>query len=71
MLPHWQVKQLKRFKEDANEVKSGFECGISIEDFNDIKVGDVMNHTKYKKSKENFKFVIMANKEKNKIQHLN
>ena len=37
-----KVKQLKRFKEDANEVKSGFECGISIEDFNDIKVGDVI-----------------------------
>ena len=37
-----KVKQLKRFKEDASEVKSGFECGISIEDFNDIKVGDVI-----------------------------
>ena len=37
-----KVKQLKRFKEDANEVKSGFECGISIEDFNDIKVGDII-----------------------------
>ena len=37
-----KIKQLKRFKEDANEVKSGYECGISIEDFNDIKVGDVI-----------------------------
>ena len=37
-----KIKQLKRFKEDANEVKSGFECGISIEDFNDIKVGDII-----------------------------
>ena len=35
-------EEIKRFKEDANEVKSGFECGISIEDFNDIKVGDVI-----------------------------
>ncbi len=37
-----KIKQLKRFKEDATEVKSGFECGVSIEDFNDIKVGDVI-----------------------------
>ncbi len=34
--------QLKRFKEDAAEVKSGFECGISIKNFNDIKEGDVI-----------------------------
>ncbi len=37
-----KIKQLKRFKEDANEVKAGFECGISIEDYNDIKVGDII-----------------------------
>ena len=37
-----KIKQLKRFKEDANEVKSGYECGVSIEDFNDIKVGDII-----------------------------
>ena len=35
-----KIKQLKRFKEDATEVKNGYECGLSIEDFNDIKVGD-------------------------------
>ena len=35
-----KIKQLKRFKEDINEVKSGYECGLSIEDYNDIKVGD-------------------------------
>jgi translation initiation factor IF-2 len=33
---------LKRFKEDVNEVKKGFECGMSIENFNDIKVGDII-----------------------------
>ncbi|KAI4453276.1 translation initiation factor if-2-related [Holotrichia oblita] len=32
---------LKRFKEDVKEVAAGFECGISIQNFNDIKVGDV------------------------------
>ncbi len=34
------VLQLKRFKDDVKEVVQGFECGISIEKFNDIKVGD-------------------------------
>ena len=33
---------LKRFKDDAKEVKEGFECGMSFERFNDIKVGDVV-----------------------------
>ncbi len=37
-----EIQALKRFKDDVNEVKSGFECGISIKDFNDIKVGDVI-----------------------------
>ncbi len=33
---------LKRFKDDVREVKEGYECGIGIENFNDIKVGDVI-----------------------------
>ena len=33
---------LKRFKDDVKEVKSGFECGLNIENFNDIKVGDIV-----------------------------
>jgi translation initiation factor IF-2 len=33
---------LKRFKDDAREVQSGYECGIGIENFNDIKVGDII-----------------------------
>ena len=37
-----RVASLKRFKEDASEVRSGYECGISIANFNDIKVGDVI-----------------------------
>ena len=36
------IGQLKRFKDDVNEVKSGYECGLSIKGFNDIKVGDVI-----------------------------
>jgi translation initiation factor IF-2 len=35
-----KISSLKRFKDDAKEVASGYECGIGIENFNDIKVGD-------------------------------
>ncbi len=34
------IASLKRFKDDASEVREGFECGIGLENFNDIKVGD-------------------------------
>ncbi len=37
-----EINQLKRFKDDVTEVKNGYECGISIKSFNDIKVGDVI-----------------------------
>jgi translation initiation factor IF-2 len=37
-----RVTSLRRFKEDANEVRSGFECGVGVSNFNDIKVGDVL-----------------------------
>jgi translation initiation factor IF-2 len=37
-----KVSSLKRFKDDVKEVAQGFECGIGIENFNDIKVGDVI-----------------------------
>ncbi|MCI0625510.1 MAG: translation initiation factor IF-2 [Acidobacteria bacterium] len=37
-----KIASLKRFKDDASEVRSGFECGIGLENFGDIKVGDVI-----------------------------
>ena len=37
-----KISSLKRFKDDAKEVMQGYECGIGIEDYNDIKVGDVI-----------------------------
>ncbi|MFP4177698.1 MAG: translation initiation factor IF-2 [Acholeplasmataceae bacterium] len=37
-----KLGSLKRFKDDAKEVRQGFECGLSVEDYNDIKVGDVI-----------------------------
>ncbi|MBA3585346.1 MAG: translation initiation factor IF-2, partial [Gemmatimonadetes bacterium] len=36
------IASLKRFKDDVREVREGFECGINIEGFNDVKVGDVI-----------------------------
>lgn len=37
-----KIDSLRRFKDDVSEVKQGFECGISLERFQDIKVGDVI-----------------------------
>lgn len=37
-----KIGSLKRFKDDAREVASGFECGVGIENYNDIKTGDVI-----------------------------
>jgi translation initiation factor IF-2 len=35
-----ELESLKRFKDDVREVKGGFECGLSIKNFNDIEKGD-------------------------------
>lgn len=44
-----KILSLKRFKDDAREVAAGFECGIVVENFNDIKAGDVIEaYTKEK-----------------------
>ena len=37
-----EISTLKRFKDDVKEVKKGMECGITIKNFNDIKVDDVI-----------------------------
>ncbi len=37
-----KIKSLKRFKDDAKEVKEGFECGINIENYNDLKEQDII-----------------------------
>jgi len=37
-----RISSLKRFKEDMREVEKGFECGVGIEGFNDIKIGDII-----------------------------
>ena len=37
-----RIGSLKRFKDDASEVRNGMECGINIANFNDVKKGDVI-----------------------------
>ena len=37
-----KISSLKRFKDDAKEVAQGFECGVGLEKFNDIKEGDIL-----------------------------
>jgi translation initiation factor IF-2 len=37
-----KLSSLKRFKDDASEVRTGFECGLGIANFNDVKVGDTL-----------------------------
>jgi translation initiation factor IF-2 len=39
---HGELSSLKRFKEDAKEVKNGLECGLTVKNYNDIKEGDVI-----------------------------
>ncbi|SNS91476.1 bacterial translation initiation factor 2 (bIF-2) [Ekhidna lutea] len=46
-----EINQLKRFKEDVGEVKNGYECGLSIKNFNDIKVGDIIEGFEVKEVK--------------------
>jgi len=46
-----KLNSLKRFKDDASEVKSGFDCGMGIEGFNDIKTGDVIESYEMKEVK--------------------
>jgi len=44
-----KVSSLRRFKDDAGEVKAGYECGIGLANFNDIKLGDVIEAFKVEK----------------------
>lgn len=45
-------KSIKRFKEDISEVQSGFECGFSLENYNDIQVGDTFETYEIKEVKQ-------------------
>jgi translation initiation factor IF-2 len=45
-----KISSLKRFKEDAGEVRTGFECGIGVSNFNDVQVGDILECFKIEKT---------------------
>ena len=45
-----KISSLRRFKDDVNEVRAGFECGAGISNFNDVKVGDILECFKMEKS---------------------
>ncbi len=45
------IDALKRFKDDVNEVKNGYECGLSIKGFNDIQMGDTIESFEQKETK--------------------
>lgn len=47
-----QLDSLKRFKDDVREVEKGFECGLNIANFNDIKVGDIIEAYKIIETKK-------------------
>jgi len=47
-----ELSSLKRFKDDVREVEKGFECGIGIANFNDIKVGDIIESYKVIETKK-------------------
>jgi translation initiation factor IF-2 len=37
-----EISSLRRFKDDAREVREGFECGVGLSDFQDLKPGDLI-----------------------------
>ena len=47
-----EISSLRRFKDDAKEVAQGFECGIGLENFNDIKIGDIFEAFKMEEYRE-------------------
>jgi translation initiation factor IF-2 len=48
-----KMSSLKRFKDDVKEVKTGYDCGIMVEAYNDIKVDDVIEASELQEVKEN------------------
>ena len=49
-----KISSLRRFKDDVKEVKAGFECGIGIENFNDLKERDILEAYEIQEIKQVF-----------------
>ncbi len=56
-----KLSSLKRFKDNVKEVKNNMECGVSLENFNDIKVGDVFEAYIINKKKRKLDDIVMTN----------
>jgi translation initiation factor IF-2 len=54
------MSSLKRFKDDVKEVKSGYECGVGLENYNDIKIGDIFEAYIMEEHKRTLKDVQIA-----------
>jgi translation initiation factor IF-2 len=50
-----EISALKRFKDDVAEVKFGYECGLSVKNFNDLEVGDTLECYEMKEVKRTLK----------------
>jgi translation initiation factor IF-2 len=37
-----EIDSLKRYKDDVQEVRNGYECGLSVKNYNDIEIGDII-----------------------------
>ena len=62
------LDSLKRFKDDVREVKAGFECGLSLKNYNDIEVGDQLEVFEIKEIARTFVSQIGDNKKAPKVQ---
>ncbi|MGR3808883.1 translation initiation factor IF-2 [Jiulongibacter sp. NS-SX5] len=50
-----KIAQLKRFKDDVSEVRAGYECGINVEKFNDLQIGDIIESYEIREIKRSLK----------------
>lgn len=55
-----KMSSLKRFKDDVKEVKNGYECGVGLENYNDIKVGDLFEAYQMKEKKRKLEDVMTS-----------
>ena len=51
-----KIASLRRFKDDVKEVQDGYDCGITLERFSDIKLGDILEATKWKSTETKSRF---------------
>jgi len=62
-----KMSSLKRFKDDVKEVKSGYECGVGLEGFNDVKVGDLFEAYIMEEKKRSLEDVVKADSAANNV----